>query len=78
MIQTMAPGPRLGQMITAMIITYTAAFAAVALRIMSRKLVRVRLGFDDYTAIAALVSLTLHHETMHLIRDSFSQLAFSF
>jgi hypothetical protein len=67
MIQTMVPGPRLGQMIAAMVITYTAAFAAVVLRIISRRLVGVRLGFDDYTAVAALVSLALHHETIHLI-----------
>jgi len=78
MIQTMAPGPRLGQMIAAMIITYTAAFAAVVLRIMSRRLVQLRLGFDDYTAVAALVSLAVPHEITHLIQDRSAQLASSY
>ena len=55
----MLPGPRLGQMVAAMVITYTAAVAAVGLRVVSRRLARVTLGFDDYTAIAALVSPAL-------------------
>jgi hypothetical protein len=55
MFNTIAPGPRAGQMVTAIVLTYAAAFTAVVLRIVSRRLVKVRLGFDDYTAIAALV-----------------------
>lgn len=45
-------------MLAAIVLTYIAAFTAVVLRIVSRMLVKVRLGFDDYTAIAALVSST--------------------
>jgi hypothetical protein len=55
MFNTMLPGSRVGQMIAAMVLTYAAAFVAITLRIFSRRLVRAKLRFDDYTAIGAFV-----------------------
>jgi hypothetical protein len=57
-------------MVAAIVITYIAAFTAVVLRIISRRLVRVRLGFDDYTAIAALVSSTFSSTSTFLMTSS--------
>ncbi|KAF2690493.1 hypothetical protein K458DRAFT_427220 [Lentithecium fluviatile CBS 122367] len=62
----MAPGARLGQMVAGMIITYMAAFAAVVLRIVSRRLVKVTLAFDDYAAVCATGFLVMKLYDIHL------------
>lgn len=57
--QTMQPGSRRSLFLAVNIVVVSAAIVAVGLRVFSRYLKKIRLGWDDFTIFIALVRLDL-------------------